>query len=208
MTTEQENKAETENLDMTGECAVSGCESTPTDTPNSSLGKIGHKLLKDDRFIFTFLRSIVSSQAASWVDMAVRFAVFFVFTGVSPFLAVSLGCIAGGIVNCIINYHFTFHATDTSARAVAVKYFMVWAGSLLLNSGGTELLFRILERWTWLATIGFSPDGYFAAATLITSLIVSWAWNFVLQRYFVYRPNKFDPVAIRVANFLTLHKEK
>lgn len=204
MTAEEEHSADIEVID----CVTDGVTDDTPQPDGSRLGRLGKKLLKDDSLIFTFLRSIVSSQAASWVDMAVRFSVFYFFTGVSPFLATSAGCVAGGIVNCIINYHFTFHATDTSAKAVAVKYILVWAGSLLLNSTGTQLLYRVFENWTWLATIGFKPEGYFAAATLIVSLIVSWAWNFVLQRYFVYRPNKFDAVAIRVADVFTLHKKK
>ena len=39
-----------------------------------------HKLLKkalhSDNLVCTFMRSIASSQAASWVDMGVRFALF------------------------------------------------------------------------------------------------------------------------------------
>ena len=40
--------------------------------------------------------------------------------------------------------------------------------------------------------MGFKPDGFFAAARLLTSLIVSLAWNFNLQRYFVFRNTRFD----------------
>lgn len=153
-----------------------------------------HKILHNDNLIFTFIRSIASSQAASWVDMLVRF-VFFAWVNLGAFFSTACGCVAGGIVNCIINYRFTFHSKGTSVKAVAVKYSMVWAGSLLLNAGGTQLLFKLLENWRWLETIGFKPDGYYMAATLIVSLLVSWMWNFTLQRYFVYRPSFFDRYA-------------
>ena len=40
------------------------------------------------------------------------------------------------------------------------------------------------------------------------SLIVSLAWNFVMQKNFVYRPTRFDPFAIRMVDALTLKKKK
>ena len=40
------------------------------------------------------------------------------------------------------------------------------------------------------------------------SLIVSLAWNFVMQKNFVYRPTSFDPYAIRLVNALTLKQKK
>lgn len=156
--------------------------------------EIGHKVLHNDNIFFTFLRSIASSQAASWVDMAVRF-VFFAVVGLGSFYSTAIGCVAGGVVNCIINYRFTFHAQGCDPRAVAVKYAMVWAGSLLLNSWGTLALYNIFCRWPLLQELGFKPDGYYMAATLTVSLIVSWAWNFMLQRYFVYRKLCFDRYA-------------
>lgn len=162
---------------------------------------LGDKLLHNDNLLFTFLRSIASSQAASWVDMAVRFALF-AWVNLNAFLSTACGCVVGGIVNCIINYRFTFHCKESSAAAVAVKYAMVWIGSLLLNSGGTTLLYHTLQRWTWLETIGFKPDGYYAAATLFVSLIVSWAWNFLLQRIFVYRHVWFDRHAEKLVHLI------
>ncbi len=164
--------------------------------------KLKDKFLNGSGLVSTFLRSSVSSQVASWVDLGMsmlRYA--FVFTGLETFyrsnLSVALGAVAGGIVNCCINYRFTFHAKGQSVKAVSVKYFMVWTGSLLLNMYGTTGLATLLSHWQWLINLGFRPDGIFAASRLAASLVVSWGWNFVLQRNFVYRPTAFDPVAIR-----------
>ncbi|MDE5924507.1 MAG: GtrA family protein [Muribaculaceae bacterium] len=161
--------------------------------------KVGDNLLKNDNFIFTFLRSAVSSQTSGWVDFAVSF-VFFQWIGFTPLVASALGAVAGGIVNCIINYRFTFHADGVDWRAVVVKYAMVWIGSLLLNSFGTQFLYELIKDWDWLETIGFKKAGYFSAARLFVALIVSWAWNFMLQRYFVYRTRRFDVYAVRFVN--------
>ncbi len=167
--------------------------------------KTTQKLLKSNGLVFTFLRSAVSSQAASWLDMGLSFLLF-AWAGLSPFASTALGAISGGVLNCIINYKFTFRAEGTPWKAVVVKYALVWGGSLLLNAYGTQALYHMLQHMTWLEDMGFKPNGYFAAARLTVSLLVSWFWNFLLQRYFVYRPTRFDAFAIRLVNLLTFHK--
>lgn len=169
------------------------------------MNKILAKILNGGGW-FTFLRSSISSQIASWIDMGTSFVFFaFVFASFEPFyrsnLSVAVGAVVGGIVNCCINYRFTFHAKGQSVKAVAVKYAMVWVGSLLLNMYGTTGVATLLSKWQWLHDIGFTSDGIFAAARLFASLVVSLAWNFVLQRNFVYRPSAFDRHAINLVNF-------
>ncbi len=169
---------------------------------SESICKLKDRFLHGEGLITTFLRSIVSSQAASWTDMIVRVVLFsLVFTHLDPFyrsnLSVACGAIVGGIVNCIINYHFTFHASGQNVKAVVVKYALVWIGNLILNSGGTEVLYILLKKWNVLEELGFKTAGYYSTARVVMSLLVSWFWNFILQRNFVYRPSKFDPYAVR-----------
>lgn len=170
-----------------------------------NLKDLGNKLLKSDNVYITFIRSTLSSQVSSWTDMAVSFCVF-AFLFKIAWLATAIGAVCGGIVNCIVGYTFTYHAQGVSKKAVIVKFVIVWFGSLVLNSAGTEGLTWLLGRWTWLESIGFKPDGIFAAARLTVSLAVSLAWNFLLQRSFVFRPNRFDPTAIRIFDFFTFNK--
>lgn len=174
---------------------------------NGKIKKVGNNLLHNDSIVYTFLRSIVSSQAASWIDLLSGFLLF-AFLHIGSFYATAIGAIAGGIVNCVINYHFTFHASSCSWRAVVVKYALVWVGSLLLNSYGTEALYALLSSWDWLEDLGFRPNGYYAAARLTVSLLVSWFWNFLLQRYFVYRVTRFDPYAISLVKSITPHNKR
>lgn len=156
--------------------------------------------------IFTFLRSSVSSQIASWIDMGTCFVFFaWVFTplGTSAWrslLATGIGLVVGGVVNCIVNYRFTFQARGCSKRAVGVKYFLVWAGSFVLNMAGTTVITHVLQSWHWLVEIGFRPDGIFAFSRLAVSLAVSLAWNFMLHKNFVYVSTRFDPWAVRFVN--------
>ena len=174
--------------------------------------KLADKVMNGNGF-FTFLRSSVSSQIASWVDMGTRMIFFsLVFASMNEFyrsnLSVAIGAFVGGIINCTINYRFTFHASGQSVKAVAVKYLLIWTGSLMLNMYGTTFTARLLDKWTWLHNLGFTSDAIFAAATLLVSLIVSLAWNFALQRSFVYRPSKFDRYAIDFVNLFIRKSER
>lgn len=165
------------------------------------------KLLHSDNVMYQFLRSGVSSQTASWADLILSF-VLFAWLDFAPWLSTACGAVVGGVINCIINYKFTFHANDCPWRAVLVKYVLVWVGSVLFNSLGTEGVYWLVCRWDWLATLGFKPDGYFAAARLFVALVVSWGWNFVMQRNFVYRPTRFDPYAISFTRLILPSVEK
>ncbi len=151
--------------------------------------------------IFLLLRSGMSAQIASWIDMGVGFALF-AWVHLYPWLSTAIGAFVGGVVNCYLNYKFTFHGGGCPKRALILKYFLVWVGSLSFNSGGTELLYKLLSNSTFLEEIGFRPDGYYATARLTVSLIVSLFWNFLLQRYFVYQPSRFDPYAVKFVNLL------
>lgn len=141
------------------------------------------------RGFFLFLKASVSSQVASWVDMGLSQLLFAVvgLTMFDGFFAKAIGAATGGVINCCINYKWTFQPKDCSKRTVAVKYAIVWLGSLLLNSFGTAVTtgffsdIPILQEW------GITEKSIFFVAQLVVSLIVSIFWNFLLQRYFVFR---------------------
>ena len=173
-------------------------QQTPPPHHDHSIKDIGKTLLKSKSLVPTFLRSAVSSQASGWVDIIVGFVMFYwIFNQHLSWLATGIGVVAGGIVNCIICYKFTFRAENCPWKAVVVKYTLVWIGNLILNSAGTYGLYVLLKEWHILEDLGFKVAGYYTAARLVMSLLVSWFWNFVLQRNFVYRPSKFDPYAVR-----------
>ena len=161
------------------------------------LKRIGETLLKSNSLIITYLRSIVSSQCASWTDYIVCFCLFSL-AGLDAFWATAAGAFCGGVINCIINYKFTFRAEGCPWRAVVVKYAFVWVGSLLLNSYGTEDFYGFVQHNAWLQSFGFSENFYFIGSRLFISLMVSWFWNFALQRYVVYRPMPFDRYIVRL----------
>lgn len=169
---------------------------------NEKVKKIGSNILNSDQLVFTFIRSAGAAQFASWVDLGTAF-VLFAFAHFAPWISTAIGAFAGGVINCLLNYRFTFHGNSCPWKAVVVKYAIIWIGSLLLNSIGTEILYYGLMHWPWLESIGFKPDGYFAAARLTVSGVVSLGWNFVLQRSFVYQNRRFDKYAISFVDFIT-----
>lgn len=207
-----------ENYTGSHNAACRRTAATDGNTPQAIKCTSGWKALADKllhgKGIFTFLRSSASSQVSSWTDMGVCFVVYawvLLPLGTDPmrsFIATATGLIVGGVVNCCINYRFTFRAKDCPVKAVAIKYLLVWAGSFILNLGGTTILNHLLQPIQWLARIGIKPDGIFAFSRLSVSLAVSLAWNFMLQKNFVYVPNNFDRHAIRAVNVLTFKKRK
>lgn len=147
-----------------------------------------NQVKKKGRGIFLFLKASVSSQIASWVDMGLSFVLFSVvnLTMYDGFFAKAIGAATGGVINCCINYKWTFRPEGCSKRTVAVKYAMVWIGSLLLNSFGTAFVTGFVSEIPVLTEWGISKDTVFFVAQLAVSLVVSICWNFMLQRYFVF----------------------
>lgn len=166
------------------------------------------QLLHDDGVVFTLLRSGASSQVCGWIDMIVSF-VLFAYCDMTPWMSTATGAFVGGVFNCIVNYRFTFHAHDVDWRAVITKFVFVWVGSLLLNSFGTQILYYWVRGWSWLkATTGLGDDAIFLAVRLFVSLVVSLAWNFLLQRYFVFRPTRVDSYILNILDRLGSKERK
>lgn len=139
------------------------------------------------------LKAMATSQASAWVDFVTSFVVF-AWIGLSGGDAAAAGAIAGGIVNCTLNYKWTFRGSQCPVANVVIKYFMVWVGSLLLNAYGTEFLTGVCLDSELLGIWGISRNLRFTIARLTISLLVSVFWNLLLQRKFVYRYVKFDTV--------------
>ena len=170
---------------------------------------IKKKLLYSDGFFFTLLRSSLSSQLCGWIDTLTALLFFAVFD-LSAWLSTAIGAFVGGVLNCVINYRFTFHAQGVMWRAALTKFAFVWAGSLLLNSFGTQIVYTMVRDWEWLhdAVKGISNDGTFFAARLFVALMVSLCWNFQMQRNVVFKSTRLDPYIIRFLDKLGIGKHK
>ena len=148
-------------------------------------------LLKKIKSQTWVLKAMATSQASAWVDFVTSFVVF-AWIGLSGGDAAAAGAIAGGVVNCTLNYKWTFRGSQCPVSNVVIKYSMVWIGSLLLNAYGTEYLTEICLDSELLGMWGISRNLRFTIARLTVSFLVSVFWNLLLQRTFVYRYVKFD----------------
>lgn len=170
------------------------------------MGKFTDKFLHG-RGIFMFLRSVVTSQISSFVDFATSF-VLYAWVGFSSAWATAMGAVAGGIVNCTINYKFTFRLRECSYTAIGIKFFMIWLGSMLLNTFGTQFFTNLLDNSAYLDEIGMVRNLRFTIARLGVAILVSVLWNFMLQRYFVFRSTRFDNLIDRCQYWCSSHFRK
>lgn len=141
--------------------------------------------------IFTFIRAQFSSQISSVMDFLVTilsanlFHIYYVY-------ATSMGSIAGGFVNCFINYYWTFKAQDCKKKYVVIKYILVWMGSIALNTWGVYLMTESIQSLPWVQeTLSHFFDNLFLVSKAVVSLLVGWFWNYNLHRIFVYKDCKF-----------------
>ena len=137
--------------------------------------------------IFTFLRAQLSSQLASITDFIVTIILANVFN-LYYVLATFIGSICGGITNCVVNYQWTFKAMDVKKRYVAIRYLVVWGGSILLNTSGIYLMTELLKKIPLLMKVpDFFYDNIFIISKIIVSLLVGFVWNYNMHRFFVFR---------------------
>lgn len=149
-------------------------------------------ILHNDGFFFTLIRSTISAQVCSWVDMLTSFLAFAVLN-LTAWLSTALGAFIGGILNCLVNYRFTFHTEGVGLKVAITKFGFVWLGSMLLNSFGTEYFYHWIKNWHWLhTTVGLTDDLIFLVGRLTVSLAVSILWNFLLQKHFVFHTSPID----------------
>ncbi len=126
--------------------------------------------------IFTFTKAQTSAIFATVCDYAMRLLID-KGLGCNYLLATALGGVTGAIVNCIVNYNFAFRGNKARKRDVAMRYFLMWVGSIALNTLGTGFFKEIVGL-----------KAYFAM--LLTSFLVAICWNYGLQRSFVFRAFK------------------
>lgn len=145
------------------------------------------KKISENGGVFMFVRAQFSSQIASICDFFVTIVLATVFNFYYVY-ATFLGAVCGGIINCIVNYKWTFKSKEPSKSRVAFRYFLVWIGSIFLNTAGTYILTESLMRIPWMrAFIDQYFEDFFIIPKIIVSLLVGFLWNYNMQRTFVYK---------------------
>lgn len=91
-------------------------------------------------------------------------------------------------VNCFVNYEWTFKCHECKKSHVIIKYTLVWAGSVFLNTYGTYYLTEWIAGISWVRdTLSLYSKDLFIVPKIVVSILVALFWNYYLQRVFVYR---------------------
>jgi len=157
--------------------------------------------------IFMFLRAQISSQAATWVDNGIAFTlkktldifkiktITFFSHGIESYVfATVIGQIFGGLTSCFLNYKFTFKPQNLKFKYILLKFFLVWLGSLFLNTYFTFLVTEWLKNQPLILKIfgAKNPDDVFIFVKLSISLLVGFFWNYTMFHRFVYKDRKIN----------------
>lgn len=123
--------------------------------------------------VITFLKANVASLVASACDFG--FTVLLKeFFAVDAVVASVAGTVLGGIINFLIGRYWAFNATSKGIAGQGLRYLVTWCGSLLLNALGVYLLIHLAEI-------------DYRIAKLITSLTVAVAYNYPMQKKYVFK---------------------
>jgi putative flippase GtrA len=123
--------------------------------------------------MFTFLKAQAASLSASIVDFLITLLCVEVLH-VWYFSAYITGTVLGGIVNFSMGRVWVFDSKENNAPVQAVRYIIVWTGSLLLTTCGAFLVTH------------YGSMNYILSKVFI-SLLVGISYNYVLQKKFVFK---------------------
>ena len=126
--------------------------------------------------VTSFFRYNASAMTASAVDFGIAI-ICKELLGVYYVLATFLGAISGGIVAFILGRNWTYLSKDERPEIQGLKYFLVWGGSIFLNTYGVYFFTEF---------IGVN-EKFFAFTRVLTACLVGAFYNFPLQRYFVFK---------------------
>lgn len=91
-----------------------------------------------------------------------------------PVFGTAVGGAVGAVTNFWLGRHWTYHAENVDIGRQVLRYFVVALMSLGLN---------IVGEYLFVNRLGV----HYVLGRVITAVIVSNAWNYPMQRFFVFR---------------------
>src|SRR3954462_6781068 len=129
--------------------------------------------------VATFSRSVLTSLLTPALDFGTLVALT-EGEGVNYVMATTIGTIVGSIANFTFNKLWAFYARDTPALPAAARFVGVQIGASALHTAGVWLLTRF----------GRLP---YPISKLLIAAIVYLAWNYPLNRWFVFADRQRGP---------------
>ena len=124
----------------------------------------------------TFI-SLFRSQIAAFLATSFDFATVIFLTEIAGLWYVvsnAIGAFFGAVLSFTLGRYWVFVSLQNKIAQQAFRYFLVSAGSLVLNTLGVYLV-------TEFASINY------VISKVIVSLIVGLGWNFTLHKFFVFK---------------------
>lgn len=130
--------------------------------------------------LFVFGKAQVSSFIGGIVDYLFMISIT-EFFGVHYILSIVIGGLAGAVVNFSINRYWAFRSKEVpyqvSGRRQLLRFCLVVINSIVLKTTGT-----------WFFTSFMKID--YKISRVITDLIVSIIFNYMLQRHWVFKKER------------------
>jgi len=130
--------------------------------------------------LFVFGKAQVSSFIGGIVDYLIMISIT-EFFGVHYILSIVIGGLVGAVVNFSINRHWAFRSKEVpyecSGRRQLLRFCLVVINSIVLKTTGT-----------WFFTSFMKID--YKISRVITDLIVSIIFNYMLQKHWVFKKER------------------
>ena len=128
--------------------------------------------------IFTFGKAQLSAFVGGLVDYGVMvFCVEILLINLKSSIVV--GGLIGAVINFSINKYWTYQSKKPSLTSQLLKFYIVVAGSIYLKSNGTFFLTHALHI-------------DYKITRIMVDLVVSVGFNFMLQKYWVFRTSSLS----------------
>lgn len=124
-------------------------------------------------FLSSFTRAQVAGLLATLADYGLLFLLTEVFS-VWYVFSTAGGALTGAITNFLINRYWSFRAAHEPWTGQLLRYALVSACSLTLNTGGVFLMTENLKL-------------HYSYSVVLVSFSVGVLFNYPLHRHFVYR---------------------
>lgn len=120
----------------------------------------------------TFLRFQLTAATATAIDFLVTLALAEKFN-IHYTNAVAIGAVSGAVTAFMVNRYWVFRSLASHPVAQGIRYLIIAAGSVLLNTAGTWLL----TENTLLPYI---------ASKAITALVIGFTYSYYFSKRFVF----------------------
>ncbi len=127
--------------------------------------------------IKTIVKNLSKAQIASGIATFIDYLVLIILVEIVriwPIIATGFGSLAGAIVHFKVSQSWVFYAQGKDIKNQIIRYAMVSAGSVLLNSLGMYI-FNHVFLFNYLTS------------KIIISLFVGLAYNFTFHHFFVFK---------------------